>query len=138
MDRPNDSKVPVDLYRDSVVAEKNRYWRSRCWSEIWRLQDALGSEGGCGAVEDADRRRRRAELVELLAAFERRDRWEQTAFCRVDWREFYLEMGQRAPQGLMQQPGLALLPMRPRDLAAWTLVLALVMAMFTYIIQRSL
>src|SRR3989338_2904122 len=39
MDRPNDSKVPVDLYRDSVVAEKNRHWRSRCWSEIWRLQD---------------------------------------------------------------------------------------------------
>jgi len=63
-------------YKQSVIENKNEYWRSKCWCEVQKRRKA----------------RKRIDAIDLMNRFQRYDRWERTAFRKVDWKKFYDEM----------------------------------------------
>lgn len=63
-------------YKQSIIENKNEYWRSKCWCEVQKRRKS----------------RKRIEAIDLMNRFQRYDRWERTAFRKVDWKNFYDEM----------------------------------------------
>ena len=68
-------------YKQSVIENKNDYWRRMCWCEVQK------------------RRKTRTTItsIDLRSRFERYDRWESKDFRRVDWKTFYDEMRLEKP-----------------------------------------
>jgi hypothetical protein len=68
-------------YKQSVIENKNDYWRRMCWCEVQK------------------RRKSRTTItsIDLRSRFERYDRWERKDFRRVDWKTFYDEMRLEKP-----------------------------------------
>ncbi|KAL6079059.1 hypothetical protein QOT17_001208 [Balamuthia mandrillaris] len=54
-----------------------QHWRSKCWSEVQRKTRT---------------KKPRFEAVRNLDQFKRYDRWEQTQFREVNWKQFYEDM----------------------------------------------
>jgi len=63
-------------YKQSIIENKNEYWRSKCWCEVQKRRKS----------------RKHIEAIDLMNRFQRYDRWERTAFRKVDWKKFYDEM----------------------------------------------
>jgi hypothetical protein len=63
-------------YRESVIENKNDYWRRMCWCEIQKKRKSRST----------------VVAIDLRSRFERYDRWERKDFRSVNWKAFYDEM----------------------------------------------
>lgn len=63
-------------YRDSIIENKNDYWRRMCWCEIQKKRKSRST----------------VVAIDLRSRFERYDRWERKDFRSVNWKAFYDEM----------------------------------------------
>lgn len=71
----------ANSYRDSIIENKNDYWRRMCWCEIQKKRKSRST----------------VVAIELLARFERYDRWERKDFRSINWKTFYDEMRREKP-----------------------------------------